>query len=283
MLQSKLLWWLFNLTLASCNCSTERKKSGFQSSNHFYKISKQLIRAKQINEASGLIKSKKDTTFWTHNDGGGKAEIYEINRQGILISMLSFPTLQNQDWEEITRDDYNNLYIGDFGNNENTRKDLAIYKVKEQKSPTIETIKFHYGDQKQYPPALEHKNFDSEAMFALGDSLFIFSKNRGNKKVKLYSVANKMGNYELMPKDSVYLKTMVTGAAISPNKKVFALLTYGKVFFFKIENQRVNFKSPQQCFKFAHQQTESIVFVTDNQLLIGNEQGQLFNIQIKAL
>jgi sugar lactone lactonase YvrE len=35
----------------------------------------------------------------------------------------------NIDWEDITKDKDGNLYVGDFGNNDNERKDLCIYKI----------------------------------------------------------------------------------------------------------------------------------------------------------
>jgi hypothetical protein len=34
----------------------------------------------------------------------------------------------NIDWED-TKDKNGNLYVGDFGNNDNERKDLCIYKI----------------------------------------------------------------------------------------------------------------------------------------------------------
>jgi hypothetical protein len=35
---------------------------------------------------------------------------------------------KNTDWEALTNDG-NNFYIGDFGNNDGSRRDLTIYKV----------------------------------------------------------------------------------------------------------------------------------------------------------
>ncbi len=280
LLQSKLLWWLFNLKVASCNCHSEIKKSGFERGGHFNKVFKPLKMPKEVNEGSGLIRTSKDSTFWTHNDGGGKNELYEIDKNGNLISTLPIPKAINQDWEEITRDDKGNIYVGDFGNNDNTRRELIIYKFPENNPDKIEKITFHYADQGRFPPDKNNRNFDCEAFFARGDSLYLFSKNRGNKYVQLYVLPTQVGEYALLPKDNIFIKTMVTGAALSPDSKRFALLTYGKIFLFLTNNQGVNFRKPAKCFKFAHKQAEAITFVDDNHLLITNEQGELFRVRI---
>ncbi|MDZ7896748.1 MAG: hypothetical protein U5N85_01780 [Arcicella sp.] len=233
-----------------------------------------------VNEGSGLVRSTKDSTLWTLNDGGGKTEIYEIDKKGKLLHTLPIPNSKNQDWEDISRDEKGNLFIGDFGNNENTRKDLMIYKFPENQPDKLEKIKFHYTDQKAFPPNKKDQNFDCEAFFALGDSLYLFSKNRGDKSVKLYAMPSRAGEYGLIPKDKIFIKTMVTGAAISPNNKTFALLTYGKVFLFYIDNQGISFKKPMLCVKFAQKQTEGITFLTDETMMISNEQGEMFEVRI---
>ncbi len=280
MFPSKFLYWLFYAKTSLCNCTSEVKNSKFSPGGHFYKVSKAIKMPSVVNEGSGLVRSAKDSIFWTLNDGGGKPEIYEINKKGKLLKTLPIPNTKNQDWEEISRDEKGNLFIGDFGNNENTRKNLVIYKFPENQPDKLEKIHFRYADQKAFPPNKKDQNFDCEAFFALGDSLYLFSKNRGDKSVKLYAMPSRAGDYALVPQEKIFIKTMVTGAAISPNKKFFALLTYGKVFLFYIDNQGINFKKPLLCFKFAHKQTEGITFLTDETMLISNEQGEMFEVRI---
>lgn len=280
MFPSKILYWLFYLKISTCNCHSEVKNSNFSPGGHFYKVSKAIKMPTVVNEGSGLIPSSKDSTFWTLNDGGGKAEIYEVSKKGKLLKTVSIPNTKNIDWEEISRDEKGHIFIGDFGNNENIRKDLVIYKFPENQPEKLEKISFHYADQKEFPPTKKYQNFDCEAFFALGDSLYLFSKNRGDKSVKLYAMPSRAGNYALAPQEKIFLKTMVTGAAVSPNKKIFALLTYGKVVLFYIDNQGVSFKKPMLCFKFAHKQTEGITFLTDETMMISNEQGEMFEVQI---
>ena len=66
--------------------------------------------------------------LFTFNDGGNSSELFQINSQTGKIQHTFKTNLQNTDWEAITNDG-NNFYIGDFGNNAGTRKDLKIYKI----------------------------------------------------------------------------------------------------------------------------------------------------------
>jgi hypothetical protein len=69
-------------------------------------------------------------------------EIYEIDTLGNLIRTININSANNSDWEDITQDDLNNFYIGDFGNNNNDRTNLRIYKIP---SPTSFYRQFSYS------------------------------------------------------------------------------------------------------------------------------------------
>ncbi len=81
----------------------------------------------KVDETSGLIYL--NGYVWTFNDSGGEPEIYKIdNESGKIIQTVRITNGENFDWEDITRDE-SFIYIGDFGNNWGTRKDLKIYKI----------------------------------------------------------------------------------------------------------------------------------------------------------
>jgi hypothetical protein len=282
MLKYKLLLFLFQIKLSLCNCHTEIRQSGFVKGKRYSKTTQIGQMPSLVNEGSGLVKSLHKNTLLTHNDGGGKPELYEVDSTGNLLATIQAPTAQNIDWEELTQDSKGNLYIGDVGNNQNQRNDLVIYKVLPNKgeAPIIELIKINYQHQK--PKQSEPTIYDCEAMVWHQDSLFLFSKNRGNDHfVRLYALPAHADNYALVPKDSIYLKTQVTGAAIRPDGKELALLTYGKVFLFDITNGSLRFTKPAKCIKFAHRQTEAITYWDNANLLITNEQRQIFRLQLK--
>jgi hypothetical protein len=81
----------------------------------------------EINENSGLIFF--NNRFWTHNDSGGEACIFELDSSnGQIIRKIYVRNANNNDWEDIA-DDSLFVYVGDFGNNSGTRQDLHILKI----------------------------------------------------------------------------------------------------------------------------------------------------------
>ena len=82
---------------------------------------------------------------------------------------------KNHDWEDLASDKSGNLYIGDFGNNENKRKNIVILKVmndslKSSGGIDVLEISFFYSEQKQFPPVKNKMHFDCEAFFHYNDN-----------------------------------------------------------------------------------------------------------------
>jgi hypothetical protein len=280
MFPDKLLFFLFQLKLLTSGCHCEVQKQGFSNGNKHFSIKKLSNLPPIVNESSGMVMGfrKDKNTFWRLNDSGGKPEIHEVDLAGNLQQTLSLPSTQNTDWEEVTKDSTGNLYIADIGNNANVRKQLTIYKVANLSPNTTEKINFHYANQSQFPPKPSAMNFDSESLFWVKDSLYFFSKNRGNQLVSMYAIPAQAGEYAVIPKAQIPLKGMITGAAISPSGKEFVLLTYGKLLFFEVIQGEINFSKPKYCLKFAHKQTEAITHLSEDKLLITNEQGNVFSL-----
>ena len=74
-----------------------------------------------LNEVSGLY-LETPNHFWWLNDGGNKAALYQTDGAGNITKTIALPRFQNRDWEDLSKDDKGNIYIGDFGNNTNQRK-----------------------------------------------------------------------------------------------------------------------------------------------------------------
>lgn len=269
------LW--FAVKTVFCTCQPDHKENGFEKVRSQYKITKIGKLPAVANESSGLAHAKRPDSFWTHNDSGGKPELYEISGKGELLSVRPVTNAGNVDWEDLAEDNHGNVFIGDFGNNGNKRRDLTIYKLPE-KQTTADKITFRYTDQTNFPPSPEKLFYDSEAFFHHNSELYLFSKNRStnNHQVRLYKLSDQPGDYALSPVDSINIKTQVTSADISPDGKTFALLTYGKVLLFSVENGEVNFKRPLGCFRMVKKQAEALLFLNNTDMLITNEQGQIY-------
>ncbi len=268
------------MKIALCGCQSDKQQNGFQKARSAYKVSKIGRLPSIANESSGLARNNLRHSLWTHNDSGGKPELYEIDYHGNLLSTLRVSHATNVDWEDLAQSPEGTLFIGDMGNNANRRQDLAIYLVSPLNN-TTDSITFRYADQRAFPPVADSLNFDCEAFFYYNKSLYLFSKNRSKTDhfVKMYELPARPGDYTIPVRDSIYIKNQVTAADVNPSGTLFALLTYGKILLFGIENGKVDFAHPQECIKIGKMQEEALVFVNDTDLVMTNEQGTLYSIK----
>lgn len=235
-----------------------------------------------ISESSGIEFLADKEQYITHNDAGNKADLYQIDATGKLVETYKL-NVPNVDWEDLTRDDKGNLYIADTGNNDNKRKELAIYKVGVDNMNQASAIRFTYEDQTEFPPEKKDRNFDGEAIFWHGGQLYIVTKDRGQKQTaNIYTVPDKPGNYKAKLVGSVSLNGMVTSAAISPNGKVVALLEEEKLHLFKgfKEVSRFYESDSEEVGLQGTGQTEAVAFEDESTLIISSEGGNLYRYKL---
>lgn len=252
---------------------------------------------KIIEESSGLILYN-DTLFITHNDSGDKPILYFINLKGELIHQITVSNAINNDWEEITKDTQGNIYVGDFGNNLNKRKNLTIYKIAPENllkttHVVAKIITFSYPDQTAFPPDEKELNFDAEAMCVIGDSLWLFTKCRAvpfHGKSFIYTIPSQPGNYTATAKsnlfigDSGFAKDAVTGAAYGDS--TLYLITYNRIVVYEMINNSFRFKKTIATTPYSQKEAiaiskdNSTLFLTDEvQKIIGG--GNLYKINLK--
>lgn len=255
-----------------------------------------------LKEISALEYLPQSKSLWALEDSGNKNKLYKIEKNGKSVATLTITDLANKDWEELTSDAEGNLYIGDFGNNDNTRKDLAIYKIDKKNlgdktAITSAKIAFSYPEQTEFPPKKSNMMFDCEAFFEFKDNFYLFTKNRSAKfdgSFYIYKIPNVAGNHKAqflgkLTTCSSYKKCAVTAADISPDGKRAVLLTGDKVFVImgfgpgnftkgKMEMHELGFVS----------QKEGICFTDNNTLLIADEKdkkigGNLYQLKLSGL
>lgn len=258
-----------------CGCGADRRNNGFEKPEARYKLKKVARLDEQVRESSGLAHAP-DSTFWTHGDGGTPAALYRFNLKGELLQTLPLE-LQNQDWEDLAESE-EQLFIGDFGNNENKRQNLQIHLLNKQRHTLAGTIYFTFEDQTAFPPPENERHFDLEAFFYHQDSLYLFTKSRGKvKQLKMYTLPAQPGNYVAQLQELLPAKAMATAAALSPDQKQFAVLGYGKLYLFQVSRGRVSLHERRYCLPLGKAgQAEAILYTTDSQLLLTNENGKVF-------
>ena len=124
-----------------------------------------------LKEISGFESSENESLLWCINDSGNAPEIYGYNPSTNKIERtIRVKNANNTDWEDIAIDSAGNIFVGDFGNNGNDRKNLAIYKLpaeaREGGKKEAEKISFRYEDQKKFPPKRSKRNYDVEAIIS---------------------------------------------------------------------------------------------------------------------
>jgi hypothetical protein len=237
-----------------------------------------------LKESSDVIVTKKGT-LWTIIDSKIPS-VYNITEEGV-IKRFVYLNHKNLDWEDMAQDDRGNVYVGNFGNNSNKRKDLKIIKIgalDSLRSDTIingQLIHFTYPDQKAFPPPKSQMNFDMEAMIAFNNSLYLFSKNRTEPftgYTKVYKLPTTPGTYVAELVDSVnlgpghMLDTWVTGADLSPDKKILALLSHDKVWLFYCFQGDKFFSGKKKVIELGtFSQKEGICFINNTEFYLTDE------------
>lgn len=138
----------------------------------------------------------------------------------------------NTDWEDITAD-ATYIYIGDTGNNDGDRTDLKILRIKKSDlatgtatiSVTADAISFSYADQSDLS-SNSNINFDCEAMMSVGDSLYLFTKDREDLQTRCYQLPKTPGTFAVSPVAAFNTRGKVTDAAYDPAIGTLALLGY---------------------------------------------------------
>lgn len=238
-----------------------------------------------LKEVSGMVYHNENKLIYVLEDKGNENMIYSFDTLGNQINKIKILGVENTDWEDLSVDANGNLYIGNFGNNDNKRTDLAIYKIAKEdlnlNSVTpIQTISFNYPEQTSFPPKKNNLLFDCEAFVIIDSSLYLFTKNRSKNfdgTFFVYKIDNTNGDYKAekiseLNSGTSFKKSAITGAAYNIASKTIALTTHTNAILIKYEDD-LSFK--QENLKFVdynhNSQKESITFKNKNTLLIADE------------
>lgn len=231
----------------------------------------------QLKETSGLIYWNK--LLWTHNDDSDNT-IYGINpATGKTDQTIQFKALEVKDWEELQHDTHY-FYIGDIGNNATgIRTNLRIFKI-HKTSLHIDTIRFSYPEQTDFTAKKSNAtNFDCEAFLVTDSMIYLFTKEWNSQNTTLYKFPNRPGTYKATLIRSFQANGLITGAAISPNKKRIILTGYTKTLtpflYLLSEFSNDDFlggKKKKLKLNSNFLQLESVAFIGETTIAVTNEQ-----------
>ncbi|MBD3903576.1 hypothetical protein IEW27_03055 [Chryseobacterium sp. C-2] len=270
---------VFTFMLMSCN---PKAQDSVTKSKEDLKI--EFSFPKKLKEVSGIALSQDQKTIWAIEDAGNKNVVYGLNRQGELINDVLVENAQNNDWEDITKDTAGNIYVGDFGNNENDRQNLSILKLdlksdSQKSTKVIQTTKFHYEGQTEFPPKKSNLLYDCEAFIEKAGSFYLFTKNRSkgfDGTFLVFQIPNREGDFEAkligkLKLEGGYGDAAITSAAIN-SKNEIVLLTHKNIHVLTgFTASDFNSAKIQKVPLNHNSQKEAVVFVDDKTLLIADE------------
>ncbi len=234
----------------------------------------------EVSESSGLLFF--DGRLITHNDSGNLPELYEIDTLSFKVSRtVSITNVENNDWEDIAQDD-TFIYIGDFGNNNGVRRDLAVYRISKSdylKSENVvaDKIEFTYEDQENFENS-GNSDWDAEALVVVENQLLIFTKQWQSKGTVAYQLSTEPGKHVAKRLDDYFVDGLVTGAEYNPLSKSLLIVGYNSIlapFIFKIEGATSSevFKDSVERLPMSieNAQIESIASLDSNSYLMTSE------------
>jgi hypothetical protein len=190
----------------------------------------------RISESSGIVASRQHPgVFWTHNDGGGpkRQTLYAIRRQGGSVAQFLVTGSWLEDWEDIAIDDEGRLYLGDIGNNDAKRDQLAVYEIDEPDPKTPRgTVTINRG----WPLRFPKKPFDCEALFVWQGHGYVISKVFKDKRAEIYRfpLTGPQAPHVLEWVARLPIESPVTGADLSSDGRRLGVVCKAGAFVFRL-------------------------------------------------
>jgi len=250
---------------------------------------KSIILSDELKEISGL-QYLNDTLLVAHNDGGNAPMIYFLNpNSGKIIKRVVLKNTKNVDWEDMALNG-NYLYIGDFGNNNNKRKNLTIYRFSwkdalKQDSISTDLMTIAYAEQMAFPPENKALNFDAECLAFADGYLWIFTKNRTEPfdgVSNVYRVKFQENTHAVLKKEysikigsKGWMFDSVTGGDFAYG--YFYLTTYNRVLKYLFTEGK--FTLVKQYKYNEYNQKEAITVIKDDQIYVANEFQKVLGMQ----
>lgn len=253
----------------------------------------------QLDEVSGLAASRTHPgIFWAHNDGGNAETLIAIKADGTRVATLRVEGADNVDWEDLDSfelDGRHYLLLADTGDNGGIRSTLSLHVFEE---PALlldgESIRPAWSIPFRWPDGA--RDCEATAVDAARGEVLLISKKRvppevfsvplrpADESLQTARLVGLLGGIEQpsqaqLQANPIYgrYRSQVSGADLSPNGRVLAVLNYHSVLLYvrgRGEDwTQARLADPGKLDFPWLPQAEAIAFAADGRsLLIGSEQ-----------
>jgi hypothetical protein len=204
------------------------------------------FRDPQIAESSGIVASAtRDDVFFTHNDSGDTARFFAVDRYGCTLGVFSAPGVTATDWEDIARGPGNSLWLGDIGDNNANRAEIAVHRFAEPALGASTNGSACPGAAAQtvaaasYRLRFEDGPHDAETLLVDPRTSQVFIITKSFTAGALYAAPNPLSASDvnvLHKVSDVATPAFASGGDISSNGQEVAVRNYGEIDIRTIPN-----------------------------------------------
>jgi len=197
------------------------------------------FRDPQIAESSGIVASTtRDDVVFTHNDSGDTARFFAVDRYGCTIGVFTAPGVEATDWEDMARGPGRSLWLGDIGDNNAERDEIAVQRFDE---PSVGASTDGSGcppTAEQAVPAASYRlrfedgPHDAETLLVDPRTSQVFIITKSFTAGALYAAPNpvKADDVNVLRKvTDVGTPAFATGGDIAPDGKSVAVRNYWEI------------------------------------------------------
>lgn len=197
-----------------------------------------------ISECSGMSASLANPGYaWVHNDSGNDPFLYLMRlSDGQLVWTIYASNWTNTDWEDLEvvqkRDGGAYIYVGEFGDNQQVRKDIGLYRIEEPRySDSLFSDTTNIGYATRFNLVFPDKPHDVEGLFAdqsRGDVYLVTKRDNRSMLFGLPFQETPMAADTLVYCGS-FPFNYVTGATSNLSGNQVAMRTYQQLMLWSIQ------------------------------------------------
>lgn len=207
------------------------------------------FRGAPLPEASGAAMSRRyPGRFWTINDSGNEPTLFLVDTTARVGGSVALP-VRNRDWESVSLGPCGSgaapaaprcVYIADIGDNRAVRPSVVLYRLPEPDERTLAAGRTGAFDSLSIRYADGPRDAEALVVLASGDAAIITKGREGDVLAYWIPAAAWAGRrtvvrsmWRLPISPSLFFRTVVTDAALSPDEQWLAVRSYREVHLFR--------------------------------------------------